>query len=83
MSWGRRASWKISRARGWWPSPKSRKKSAWPSERIADGFLPYGLLLTWGEAFLSGLLTAIFTVYEPRWMATFDDERYLRPPPRG
>jgi uncharacterized membrane protein len=50
----------------------------WPGLR--DGFLPYGLLLAWGEAFLTGLLTAIFVVYEPRWMATFDDARYLRPP---
>jgi uncharacterized membrane protein len=49
-------------------------------DRVADGFLPYGLLLGWGEAFTSGLLTAIFVVYEPRWMATFDDRRYLRPP---
>jgi len=54
--------------------------AAWPA--LADGFLPFGLLLAWGEAFLSGLLTAIFTVYEPRWMATFDDARYLKPPPR-
>lgn len=51
-----------------------------PWERIADGFIPFGLLLGWGEAFASGLLTAIFVVYEPRWMATFDDSRYLRPP---
>jgi len=49
-------------------------------QRLADGFVPYGLLLAWGEAFLSGLLAAIFVVYEPRWMATFDDARYLRPP---
>jgi uncharacterized membrane protein len=52
-----------------------------PPATLADGFLPFGLLLAWGEAFLSGLLTAIFVVYEPRWMATFDDSRYLRPPP--
>jgi uncharacterized membrane protein len=52
--------------------------AAWPA--LAEGFLPYGLLLAWGEAFLTGLLTAIFVVYEPRWMATFDDARYLRPP---
>lgn len=52
-----------------------------PAATLADGFLPFGLLLAWGEAFLSGLLTAIFVVYEPRWMATFDDSRYLRPPP--
>jgi uncharacterized membrane protein len=48
--------------------------------RLADGFVPYGLLLSWGEAFLTGLLTAVFTVYLPRWMATFDDAAYLRPP---
>jgi uncharacterized membrane protein len=53
-----------------------------PWDRIWDGFLPFGLLLAWGEAFATGLLTAIFVVYEPRWMATFDDARYLRPPPR-
>ncbi|MBL0140697.1 MAG: energy-coupling factor ABC transporter permease [Betaproteobacteria bacterium] len=52
--------------------------AAWDS--LAAGFLPYGLLLGWAEAFLSGILTAIFVVYEPRWMVTFDDARYLRPP---
>jgi len=51
-----------------------------PWSRLAEGFLPYGLLLAWGEAFLSGLLAAIFVVYVPRWMVTFDDARYLRPP---
>ena len=54
-----------------------------PWERLAEGFLPFGLLLGWGEAFLTGLLTAIFVVYEPRWMATFDDARYLGPPRDG
>jgi uncharacterized membrane protein len=49
-------------------------------DKLAEGFIPFGLLLGWGEAFLTGLLTAIFVVYEPRWMATFDDRRYLRPP---
>ena len=53
---------------------------ATPWSRLSDGFLPYGLLLSWGEAFLTGLLTAIFVVYEPRWMATFDDARYLGKP---
>jgi uncharacterized membrane protein len=52
--------------------------ATWAS--LAAGFVPYGLLLAWGEAFLSGLLTAIFVVFEPRWMTTFDDARYLRPP---
>jgi len=53
----------------------------WP--RLSGEFLPYGLLLSWGEAFFTGLLTAIFVVYEPRWMVTFDDTRYLRPPGAG
>lgn len=52
--------------------------ATWDS--LAEGFIPFGLLLAWGEAFLSGLLTAIFVAYVPRWMATFDDARYLRPP---
>ena len=52
--------------------------AAW--ETLAQGFVPFGLLLGWGEAFLTGLLTAIFVVYEPRWMASFDDARYLLPP---
>ena len=53
-----------------------------PWQKLANSFVPYGLLLSWGEAFLSGLLAAIFVVYEPRWMVTFDDVRYLRPPGR-
>lgn len=49
---------------------------------LTDEFLPFGLLLGWGEAFLTGLLTTVFVVYQPRWMATFDDARYLGTPPR-
>jgi uncharacterized membrane protein len=49
-------------------------------DRLVEGFLPFGLLLGWGEAFATGLLTAIFVVYEPKWMVTFDDAHYLRPP---
>lgn len=37
----------------------------------------YMLLLAWGEAFLTGLLLTIFTVYRPEWVLTFDDEVYL------
>jgi uncharacterized membrane protein len=40
--------------------------------------LPYYLLLAWSEAFLSGLMMAVLIVYRPRWVATFDDSRYLK-----
>lgn len=48
---------------------------------VLDHFLPYGLLLAWGEAFLSGMLIAIFVVYVPSWVASFDDRRWI--PRRG
>ena len=38
----------------------------------------YMLLLSWGEAFLTGFLLTMFTVYRPEWVLTFDDEIYLR-----
>lgn len=40
--------------------------------------IAYMLLLAWGEAFLTGFLLTIFTVYCPTWVLTFDDEVYLR-----
>jgi uncharacterized membrane protein len=39
--------------------------------------LAYMLLLAWGEAFLTGLLLTMFTVYRPQWVLTFDDQVYL------
>ena len=35
-------------------------------------------LITWGEAFLSGILTAIFVALAPQLLSTFDDQRYLQ-----
>lgn len=40
--------------------------------------LPLHLLLAFQEAFITGLMMAIFVVYRPRWVATFDDRRYLQ-----
>jgi uncharacterized membrane protein len=40
--------------------------------------IAYMLLLAWGEAFLTGFLLTIFTVYRPEWVLTFDDNVYLR-----
>ncbi|BDB23848.1 hypothetical protein Tamer19_27950 [Cupriavidus sp. TA19] len=36
------------------------------------------LILAFGEAFLTGMLVAIFVVYRPQWVVTFRDEEYLK-----
>ena len=35
-------------------------------------------LMAWGDAFLTGMLSAIFVAFAPQWLATWSDERYLR-----
>jgi uncharacterized membrane protein len=45
---------------------------------VALDIVAYMLLLAWGEAFLTGFLLTIFTVYRPEWVLTFDDEVYLQ-----
>ncbi|WP_374641911.1 hypothetical protein [Hydrogenophaga sp.] len=37
-------------------------------------------LMAWGDAFLTGMAGAIFVAFVPQWLATWSDERYLRPP---
>ncbi len=37
-------------------------------------------LMAWGDAFLTGLFTAVFVAFAPQWLATWSDARYLRPP---
>jgi uncharacterized membrane protein len=34
-------------------------------------------LLSWPEAFTTGLMLTLLVVYKPQWVSTFDDERYL------
>jgi len=38
-------------------------------------------LMAWGDAFLTGLMAAVFVAFVPQWLATWSDQRYLRPPP--
>lgn len=38
-------------------------------------------LMAWGDAFLTGMLVAIFVAFKPEWLATWSDHRYLKPPP--
>lgn len=35
-------------------------------------------LIAWGDAFLTGLATAILVAYKPDWLATWSDRLYLR-----
>ena len=42
-----------------------------------EPFAALGLMLGFGEAFLTGALLTLFVVYRHEWVATFDDARYL------
>lgn len=44
---------------------------------VWGSIFPVFFLLTWSEAFLSGIFTAIFAALRPQLLATFDDSRYL------
>ncbi len=37
-------------------------------------------LMAWGDAFLTGMFSAIFVAFAPQWLATWSDQRYLKPP---
>ena len=39
-------------------------------------------LTAWGDAFVTGMLTAIFVAFKPEWLATWSDTLYLPKPPR-
>jgi uncharacterized membrane protein len=41
-------------------------------------YVPYGLLMMFPEAFITGMLMSIFVAYRPHWVSTFDDQRYLQ-----
>lgn len=38
-------------------------------------------LMAWGDAFITGMLVAIFVAFAPQWLATWSDRRYLERPP--
>ena len=39
-------------------------------------------LMAWGDAFLTGMFSAIFVAFAPHWLATWSDQRYLPRRPR-
>jgi len=42
-----------------------------------EPFVALGLMMGFGEAFLTGMLVTILVVYRRDWVATFDDARWL------
>ncbi|MBK7016812.1 MAG: energy-coupling factor ABC transporter permease [Sulfuritalea sp.] len=49
----------------------------YPAPTLLDDHLPYYFLLGFAEAWLNGALITLMVVYSPRWVASFDDRRYL------
>lgn len=50
----------------------------YPPGYLVHNYFQYTLLLIFPEAFLTGMLMAIFVAFRPQWVSTFDDRRYLR-----
>jgi uncharacterized membrane protein len=49
-----------------------------PYGQVAADYAPVIIALSFAEATLTGMLVTLAVVYRPSWIATFDDERYLR-----
>jgi uncharacterized membrane protein len=49
----------------------------YPAGHLLNDYLPFYLLMAWGEAFLTGALVTLMVVWKPEWIATFSDARYL------
>lgn len=45
---------------------------------VGDEYLVFLPMMSFGEAFMNGLVMSIAVVYRPEWVASFDDRRYLR-----
>ena len=44
-----------------------------------EPFVALGLMMGFGEAFLTGMLVTLFVVYRRDWVETFDDARWIAP----
>lgn len=45
---------------------------------LLEHYTPYTLLISWAEAFSTGMAVTIMAVYRPTWLETFDDSRYIQ-----
>lgn len=50
---------------------------AYSWDYLISEYFPYFLLLSFSEAWLSGMMMTLFVVYRPDWVITFDDSNYL------
>lgn len=50
---------------------------AYDWDRLASDYLPYALLVTFPEAFVTGAGLSYLVVYHPRWVTTFHEDTYL------
>lgn len=50
---------------------------AYPWDHLANDYLPYALLVTFPEAFITGAGLSYLVVYHPQWVATFREEAYF------
>ena len=50
-----------------------------PATLQAEDVMLARLLSAFGDAFITGMLTAIFVAFRPQWLATYADHLYLKP----
>ncbi|WP_037585541.1 energy-coupling factor ABC transporter permease [Stenoxybacter acetivorans] len=48
------------------------------TETLLQQVLPLFILIAWGDAFLTGLFSAVFIAFAPQFLSTFNDEHYLK-----
>ncbi|HQT30099.1 MAG TPA: energy-coupling factor ABC transporter permease [Thiobacillus sp.] len=51
---------------------------AYPLDYLLSHYTPYALLISWGEAFTTGMMITVMVVYRPDWVESFDDARYIK-----
>jgi uncharacterized membrane protein len=52
---------------------------AYPLDYLLKHYTPYAaLLISWAEAFSTGMVITVMAVYRPAWLETFDDVKYLQ-----
>jgi len=50
----------------------------YPLDYLLSQYVPYAsLLISWAEAFSTGMAITVMAVYRPAWLETFDDVKYL------
>ena len=61
--------------------PMAGALSVWwlplPPGTELEGLLIGHFLMGWGEAFVTGMFTAVFVAFRPEWLASWSDQRYL------